>query len=222
MLPLILLPGIGGDARMFRAQLAAFPSAVVPPWIEPQPNESLAGYAARMARAVDPGRPCFVGGASFGGMVAVEMARHLAARVCFLIGSIRSPQELPRRVRMLRPLGPVAGRTPALIPPLVKALRLAIPRRLAPATRSMLDQLAETDRRFFRWAALAALGWEPPPEPLAVPVAHIHGDRDHILPHRLTRPDVIVRGAGHLISMTHGEAVNEFLRAEMEKHGSTQ
>jgi thioesterase domain-containing protein len=103
MAPLILLPGMGGDARMFYPQLATLANATVPVWIEPQHGERLAAYAARMARAVDPGVPCFVGGASFGGMVAVEMARHLEAQACFLIGSIRSPREFPRRIRILRP-----------------------------------------------------------------------------------------------------------------------
>ncbi len=219
ILPLFLLPGMGADARMFRPQLAAFPNAVVPAWVLPEPKEPLPAYAVRMAGAIEPRGPCFVGGASFGGMVAVEMARHLEVRACFLIGSVGSPLELPRRVRILRSLARVAGRTPEWIPPLVRALRLAVPRRLAPATRSMLDQLAETDRRFFRWAALAVLRWQPSAEPLAVPVARIHGDRDRILPHRLTRPDVLVRGGGHLISMTHADLVNEFLRAGIEKWG---
>jgi pimeloyl-ACP methyl ester carboxylesterase len=220
MLPLILLPGMGGDARMFRPQLAAFANAAVPAWIEPQRGEGLATYAARMARAVDPGGPCFVAGASFGGMVALEMTGHLSTRACFLIGSIRAPRELPRRIRILRPwLGGLAGRAPELVPACARTLRWIVPRRLAPATRSMLEQLAATDRRFFRWAALAVLRWEESPERLAVPVLQIHGTCDRILPHRLTRPDVLVPGAGHLLSMTHGEFVNEFLRAGMRQYG---
>lgn len=220
MLPLILLPGMGGDARMFRPQLAALANAMVSAWIEPQRGESLAAFALRMAQVVDPGGPCFVGGASFGGMVALEMARHLSARACFLIGSIRSPREFPRRIRILRPwLGRIAGRSPDVIPALVRVIRWAVPSRMAPALRSMLDQLADTDRRFFRWAALAVLRWEESPEPLAVPIAQIHGDRDHILPHRLTRPDMLVYGAGHLLSMTHGDAVNQFIEAGMARYG---
>jgi pimeloyl-ACP methyl ester carboxylesterase len=220
MLPLILLPGMGGDARMFRPQLAAFVNAVVPPWIDPQPDESLADYAARMAQAVDPGGPCFVGGASFGGMVAIEMARRLtAARVCFLIGSIRSPHELPPRIRVLRScLSRVARRASGIAPASAQILYRLIPPKSAPGTRSMLRQLADTDRRFFRWAALAVLSWKEPSEPSAVPVLQIHGDRDHILPHRFTRPDVLVPGAGHLLSMTHADTVNALLRAEMAKH----
>src|SRR3954466_14008672 len=102
--PLILLPGMGADERLFAPQRSEFPEMVVPRWIAPEPEESLAHYAERLARQVDPRTRCFVGGASFGGFVAMEMARHLDARAIFLIGSVRSPDELPRRVRALRPL----------------------------------------------------------------------------------------------------------------------
>src|SRR5207237_7796437 len=89
----------------FAPQREAFANLMVPKWIPPQSNESLAGYAARLARQVDiAGKlgPCFIGGASFGGFVALEMARHLDAKACFLIGSVRSPDQLPLRIRALR------------------------------------------------------------------------------------------------------------------------
>ena len=110
-LPLILLSGMAADARLFAPQRAAFPGLVVPNWIEPLPKEPLPAYAARLARLVDPGQPCLVGGASFGGLVALEMAPHLPARACVLIASVRSPGELPWWVRLCRPaavLGPAA------------------------------------------------------------------------------------------------------------------
>src|SRR5687767_14399988 len=56
--PLILLPGMAADGRLFAPQRAAFPQLVVPAWIDPLPRESLRAYAARLARRVDPGRPC--------------------------------------------------------------------------------------------------------------------------------------------------------------------
>jgi hypothetical protein len=112
--PLILLSGMGADERLFRYQKAAFPNLVVPSWIEPDTNESLSAYTERLARLVDPGVPCFVGGVSFGGIVALEMVPHLQAMACFLIGSIRSPNQLPWQIRMFRPGGvafvPVPGK----------------------------------------------------------------------------------------------------------------
>src|SRR5262245_7658263 len=100
-LPLLLLPGMAADARLFEHQLARFPTLRVPSWIDPGRRESLRAYAARFARVVDPGVPCIVGGASFGGVVAQEMAKQLRAVACVLIGSIRSPAELPWRWRAL-------------------------------------------------------------------------------------------------------------------------
>src|SRR4029453_17082103 len=94
-IPIVLLSGLTTDERLFAAQRARFPNVTVPRWIDPLPGETLPGYAARMGRIVDPGRPCIVGGASFGGAVALEMATHLSSVACVLIGSLRSPEELP-------------------------------------------------------------------------------------------------------------------------------
>jgi pimeloyl-ACP methyl ester carboxylesterase len=84
----------------------------------------------------------------------------------------------------------------------------------APSTRVLLGQLSESDARFLRWATRAVLRWEPGP-PLDVPIFQIHGRRDHVLPVAHTRPDVIVEGAGHVLSLTHPADVNEFLRTRM-------
>src|SRR5262245_58908450 len=74
-LPLLLLPGMAADARLFEGQLAQFPTLRVPSWIDPLPGESLRAYATRFARVVDPGVPCIVGGASFGGVVALNTSQ---------------------------------------------------------------------------------------------------------------------------------------------------
>src|SRR5579859_1984873 len=104
---------MAADERLFQSQLSTFPSLRVAPWIAPLPGEPLRSYAARLAPQIDPGWPCIVGGASFGGVVALELAQHLPALACVLIGSVRSPANLPRRWRRMRPvalLGPNAVR----------------------------------------------------------------------------------------------------------------
>src|SRR4051794_1621671 len=103
-LPIILLPGMAADDRLFRLQRDTLPGLITPAWIEPCDREPLIAYARRIARCIDPGGPCFVGGASFGGLVALEMAVHLRAEACFLVASVRSDRELLWRFRALRPL----------------------------------------------------------------------------------------------------------------------
>lgn len=107
--PIVVLSGMAADARLFGPQLAAFPNLRVQPWIEPLRGESIRAYAARIAKHADPGVPCIIGGASFGGVVALEMAAHVRALACVLISSVHSPRELPWRWRVARPfaaLGP--------------------------------------------------------------------------------------------------------------------
>jgi pimeloyl-ACP methyl ester carboxylesterase len=214
--PLILLPGMGADARLFRPQLDAFPNAIVPPWLPPNPRESLAEYAQRFAAAIDPGRPCFVGGASFGGFVALEMAPHLNALACFLIGSARDASGMPSRIRWLRPFGGTIGVLPfRLLGPSAWLARHTVGRFGHPLTRSFLRHLQEADASFLRWGSRAALTWKPSPATAAVPVYQIHGERDRIFPAKRSRADVILTNAGHLISLTHAAAVNDFLRRHM-------
>ena len=213
--PLILLPGMGADSRMFAPLRTSIPQLVTPDWIEPEWNESLAEYAHRLAQSVDPDRPCFVGGASFGGVVALEMSVALQARACFLIGSMRSPDGLPWRLKALRPLTPLTGLLPWftwLIPPLVGAA-------FGPFARGIAQQLADADAKFMRWASQAVLSWKPSPEVADVRVFQIHGDRDRVFPISRARPDCIVRGAGHVLSITHPIATSEFLLAGMRDVG---
>ena len=212
--PLILLPGLGADARMFSALQTGLPQLVTPPWIEPLRRESVADYARRFASVVDPGRPCFIGGTSFGGVVAQEVAAVLPhVRACFAIGSMRSDKSRPWRIRILRPITPFIGILPSMSPLVVRLLGSW----LRPPTRSVLTQLADADAKFLRWGAQAILKWQPSPAVAGVRVCQIHGDRDRVFPIQLTNPDQIVAGAGHLIAITHPQPVVEYLRRMMNE-----
>jgi pimeloyl-ACP methyl ester carboxylesterase len=125
---------------------------------------------------------------------------------------VPSPAELPLRVRALKRLGAATR-----IVPFDFICRLA-GRSVdlfgfcsAPQTRRVLRQLSEADATFLRWATRAVLTWQPQPPPPNVPIYHIHGECDHVLPVACTRPDRTVAGAGHVLSMTHADEVNDFL-----------
>ena len=205
---LIMLPGMAADERLFEPQRRAFPGLIVPPWIDPEPDESLVSYARRTASQIDPAGLVLVGGVSFGGIVALEMAHHLGLAECVLISSVRSPAEMPWRLRALRPLarigprrlGSTAGWAARWLAP-------SMPR----ATARRLGRLAVPQSDFLRWACWAVLRWQPTPEALQVRVHQIHGSADRTFPLWCTRPDQIVRGGGHLLTLTHPLEVNEFI-----------
>jgi pimeloyl-ACP methyl ester carboxylesterase len=210
---------MGADERLFAPQLEAFPNLIVPKWIAPTPSESIQSYGKRLALKVDPGVPCFVGGASFGGFIALEMARHLQTLGVFLIGSLRDASELPPKFRMLKSIRQFLSALPIAMMQQSAAIAVSITGDLiGPAVKDVAQQLKESDAVFLRWASQAVLDWEPsPPSSVPMPSIHqIHGERDPVLSPRFTRPDEIIRGAGHLITLTHANAVNAFLRKHMK------
>jgi pimeloyl-ACP methyl ester carboxylesterase len=199
---------MAADERLFASQVAAFPGLRVQSWVPPLRGESLRGYAARLAPLVDPGRPCIVGGASFGGIVALELAAHLPALACILIGSVRSPSGLPWRWRLLQP---VAAFDPNALRVLA-ALVARFGRRLVSAgTARRLQRLSRPEAAFVRWAMCAAVRWRPSPATRRVRVFHIHGAADRVLPVALAHPDFVVPGGGHALSLFSPAAVNEFV-----------
>lgn len=214
----ILLPGMGTDARLFEPQRAALPNLTVPDWIEPRHGESLAEYARRWAATIRCEPPFFLGGVSFGGMVALEAARHLRPAGVFLIASCRSGRAVTRRFLALQ----WAGR---MLPTAVVA-RLRGPvagyvarwERLEPAHRHLLRELAtDAPITFLRLAVSAVRRWsfEPDPASLGIPVHQIHGQDDRIIPLVPGQACHVVPGGGHLINLTHAEDVNRFILARL-------
>lgn len=211
---LLLLPGIGADRRLFDAQRSCAAEVQVVEWIPPlAPSEPLTSYAHRLAANIDTSAPFVIGGASFGGMVALELARRIHPKAVVLIGSCRSPSSLPSSYRLLRACSDLVpdallGRSFVAAPWIASRFGLASPDH----RRLFAEMLRHTPPSFVRWAARAIFGWAGV-EDLPVPIHHIHGEDDRIIPLRSVRPDVVVKGAGHLLNVTHRDEVNAFLDA---------
>jgi len=210
---LILLPGLGVDARLFTPLRASFGRLEVPPWLSPGDGEPLADFAERMAGALDvaPGERFYLGGSSLGGMIALEMARHRPPAAVFLIGSCRTSEAIWR---------PFAG-----WPSLVRAMPVGLFRfapqlarllkgRLGPIGdrqwRLLVRMLADASPHFLRWGVGATLTWGGAPD-VTAPVHHIHGQRDRLIPLRRVQPDEVVPGAGHVLALTRPDAVADFI-----------
>jgi pimeloyl-ACP methyl ester carboxylesterase len=216
--PIILLSGMGADARVFAKQIEAIPQIVVPPWIAPLPRESLSSYAERLASTINPGEPCFIGGASFGGFVALEMIRHMDVLGCFLIGSVRSPKEFPQHFNLLKRASCATDVLPFEIASLLsKAFLMSSGALTSSHVTELLKQMSDSDASFLRWACRAVLEWEGVNDTGAVPIYHIHGDKDFVLPVANTHPDVIVAGGGHALSLSHPDEVTRFLKDRINK-----
>jgi pimeloyl-ACP methyl ester carboxylesterase len=226
---LILLPGLGANSRLFDHQALHFGERLwVPPYPAPFPNESLREYAIRWVDELGfyknemKSRTIWLGGASFGGMVALEVSKQLHIRntPCagvILISALRSREAITPRFRTQSQLLKVTPE--AIVRP--SLLRIGVPffsklENLGEDDRERLEKMVhELDYSFFKWCTLAAGDWQwtSADVPPNLQVAQLHGEYDGIIP----LPDVhrseaeILKEAKHLIFYTHAEAVNQWI-----------
>lgn len=211
---LVLFSGLGGDSRLTSPISVPGVSVVAPDHLEPGPGEDLPAYAARVADRHGVGPGDVVGGASFGGMIAAEIARQRPVAGLVLLGSCVHPERLPWTYRWVERIG-------RFIPDPVLRIRTWGPLlrwRFAPVTPEAVACLAAMARdctpNQLRGFGRMLFGWKGI-ERFSCPVLSVHGDHDLIIPRACAEPGVVLKDAGHCFTLTHAAqtsaAVREFL-----------
>ncbi len=209
--PLILFSGLAADANVFSPQKLAFPRLIVPEWLPPNPNDTLETYCGRLADNLRSQDDAIIGGASFGGIIALHVAQRLRPRAVVLIGSVRSPEELSRVSRICRPLKPLIPLIPVrFLQVCCVPIASMLTRHYFPHLCGLARQFRSADPAVFKWSLARILDWNSTPT-VDCPVFQVHGDRDYVLPLRYTKPDAVIAGGGHVISLTHPTLVNDFI-----------
>ncbi|MFT3880833.1 MAG: alpha/beta hydrolase [Gemmatales bacterium] len=220
-MPLILLPGLGANARMFREQKKVFPQLIVPDWIPPRPNETMAQYAHRFIDIINPGTPFYLGGASFGGIIAYEMAQHVRPEALFLFASGRSHHHMVGWLKKVRSIAHMTHIIPWNAANLVSEMTLMLAGDVLPFRMyALLRHLHHKETPFMKWGLHAILRWKPSDYNQTFPIHHLHGERDPFFPSKKSGACQIIPGAGHLLTKTHHEVVNQFIASHIEGESS--
>lgn len=231
---LILLPGLGSTPAVFDHQRKAFGDRLeTPAFIPHEQGESVAAYAQRWARQLStPGnqgksnddRPLFIGGVSFGGMLAQEMAMHLSPRprAVLLISTTREPDKVTGIMQLAELLGRFVptGSVNSMLP--LMKLFFALREGLDDDNKGRLMQAAkEVDPAMTKWASSVAVSWpgfKPPSD--YPPVHQIHSKKDWVIkaPSEGTPNVELVEGSHHLLHMTQPKTINRFLFEHVLEH----
>ncbi|MFO0941646.1 MAG: hypothetical protein U0930_12885 [Pirellulales bacterium] len=209
MTKILLLSGMTPDDRIFHRLLPQLTNAEVVRWIRPIVNESLSEYANRLSRTLTCVEPLIVCGVSFGGIVARELAPLLNAKSCVQIASIASPHEFPPWFRVARLFRATATHGTMK---LAGTLSNCFPRRFRSTSTLQMTKLTGELGHWYRWAARAAVNWQPSKLIETVPVFKIHGDRDRTFPLAYTRADHTIHGGGHTIALSHSSLISSIIK----------
>ena len=210
---LYVFSGLGADERVFyKIDFSNYHVHFIK-WITPQKNESMENYAQRLILQITDLKPILVG-LSFGGMMAVEVAKHIDTEKIILISSAKCKKEIPYYFRL-------AGKMRlANIIPATALIRMNVFTNWFFSNRTPQDKkllsavLHDTDAIFLKWAILKIANWQN----IIVPnnVYHIHGTVDRILPFKFINCNHVIKGGAHLMIVSSAKEVNTIMRKAIE------
>lgn len=224
-LPLLLLPGLLCDARLWRDQMAALAPLATPIVADLTLDDRIETMAARAIAAVDG--PFALAGLSMGGYVAFEIMRQAPQRVtrlCLLdTGARADTAEQKRRRRGLISLsrtGQFRGVTPRLLPQLIHPARRDTP--LATEVMEMAERVGKDAFLRQQEAIMHRIDSRPHLSAIAVPTLVGVGTDDVLTsPELAAEMAALIPGArlrhfadaAHLPTMETPEAVNAAMAA---------
>jgi pimeloyl-ACP methyl ester carboxylesterase len=204
-----LFSGLGVDRRAYQnIDLSGFEITFIE-WIKPIQNESLANYAVRLTKQITRSEFILVG-VSFGGMLAVEIAKIITPVKTIIISSAKTSAEIPLPFRFFGRL-----RLHYLIPTKFLKKPNCINYWLfgidtIKNKKLLADILHDTDPEFFRWAMKQIILWENKTVPNNV--IHVHGTDDKILPYRFVHCGITIPDAGHFMVVDKADQLTPILR----------
>ncbi|WP_138434278.1 alpha/beta hydrolase family protein [Winogradskyella algicola] len=177
-------------------------------WQIPNKDETLEDYAKRMCKLIEYDNSVLLG-VSFGGMLVQEMSKFLNLKRLFVVSSVKSHHELPKRLKLLK-----YTKAYKILPTrLVGNIDLLTKYALGETIKKRVDlykkYLSVNDTVYLDWAIKQVVCWEQEePNPNAI---YIHGDKDMVFPHSCTGNCIIIKGGTHIMILNKYKWFNENL-----------
>jgi len=213
MQKIYFISGLGADERVFQYLKLPGIEQVHLSWLPPLKNETIESYAQRMSeRITEPN--AIVLGLSFGGMLAMEIAKLRPLKKIFLVSSCKTYKELPPYFRLGRIL-PLHRLFPAKLLSKSEWLLGIVMGATSPMHKKiMMELLRDNVPGFNDWAVNTVIHWKN--TIVAADVVHIHGNKDNMLPLRYVKADYVIDGGTHFMIATKARAISKIVLDELK------
>jgi esterase/lipase len=202
------ISGLGADERAFAKLHVEGYELIHLAWLLPLQNESIEQYAKRMSKNILDEKPVLMG-LSFGGIMSIEIAKHVPAEKVILISSVKSSKEMPLWMKLagklkLNKIMPM--RPYKILEPLQNYNLGATTREEKEMAKAFRENVSPA---YLHWAINQVLNWKNDWQPASL--YHIHGNADKLFPIKKIHTNFVVDKAGHLMIMNKSREVNQFL-----------
>lgn len=197
------LSGLGTDGRIF-SHLTVDHEIIPIKWAQFQKEDTLAVYASRLLSQIETDEPFALMGVSFGGMLAVELAKVLQPEKVILISSAATHHELPTIARIANLTSLHRVLPSRIYKPPTWASFLGFPMD-RPKREIAKGIIRDMDHVFIKWALGAIVTWRN--DVIPKNMVHIHGRLDPIIPLK-KRMNAEVIGLGHFIVLKEAKKIS--------------
>ncbi|HUR12560.1 MAG TPA: hypothetical protein VM012_14390 [Flavitalea sp.] len=217
------ISGLGADERIFAGVSVAGAQLHFINWMQPREKEDIHSYASRLCGQITTQNPVLLG-VSFGGMMAIEMAKQIPCSKVVLISSVKTKDEVPTWMKScgryrLDNILPSQSLSSYRILKLIRPLQNYFLGVTSSEEKKIANEYRDNvDPVYLKWAINQVLNWKNewvPPD-----VVHLHGEKDHIFPIKKIKSPQVIRSGGHFMIMNRHEQISELLaRALTESSG---
>lgn len=209
MKKIYFIPGIEMDPKIYRLyKFEDFQNHIIK-WPPPFPKEPFSHYAKRIAEQITDKEPYLIG-FSFGGMLAIEIAKILTPKKVILVSSAKTCHEYPFYIRFL-----AKTKCYHLLPKYLYTQSNPIRNYLLGTKNNKQQKLAKIHsklpRGFMKWAIDQSIKWNNTTIPKSH-IIHLHGSEDNILPIKKIKDVVEIKNAGHLMFAYQARIIRQHLK----------
>jgi pimeloyl-ACP methyl ester carboxylesterase len=213
-----LISGIATDQRAFSYQYEALPGCVYLPFPAHDKKDTIATYAQKFIPLIDTSEPFNILGHSMGGILTMELIKHVNPQKVILISTIKSRTEMPFKLKQLsvthfHKLLPGSG----FIGSVRFGSKFKSELKKVDGLRDLAVSMAQAnDPAFLYWAVNAIVKWKGTDD-YRKDIIHIHGTRDEMFPYARIKNAVPVFGGTHVMNMTRAEEVNRLINYYLQQ-----
>ena len=177
-------------------------------WMIPVKNESLESYAKRMIANIKHENIVLLG-VSFGGILVQEMSKYMSLRKLFVVSSVKSKHELPKRMKVMKFTKAYKLLPTQLVGNIDFLAKYAFGETISKRIELYKKYLSVSDKQYLDWAIENVIEWDQDqPNPDAI---YIHGDKDIVFPHSCTEDSIVLKGGTHIMVINKYKWFNENL-----------
>ncbi|WP_400079655.1 alpha/beta hydrolase [Winogradskyella sp. R77965] len=205
-----LMPGMAANPTIFE-HIKLPESQYEIHWLEwqiPEKTETLQAYAKRMCKYIKHDNIVLLG-VSFGGILVQEMSKYLKLKKLFVVSSVKSHHELPKRFKLIKYTKAYKILPTQLVSNIDLLAKYAFGETIKKRVDLYKKYLSVSDKTYLDWAIKQVVCWDQEePHPDAI---YIHGDKDLVFPHSCGGNCIVIKGGTHIMVITKYKWFNENL-----------